>query len=306
MNITGNIIKNPLTIIAIFAGIVEIGSNTVLPFLTDENQSTYIWFLMIFPILLVLIFFYILYNKHEVLYAPSDYTDDKVFQDILNNRRKSTSLEINKKLKEELKDLDEQSKKQNKSITTLAKAPQEEPTKKPTSIDESDNNKLNIERFRNTFLKNRNSRFYTIIESYLLNMYKIKSNKEVESDITLEDKNGNRLITDGVIIENDKLNIIEVKVIGHSITTRHLLDRYLERHFEILNNLSINYKIDITFIILSADNIIINRCKRIEHVLNEKYSLFNIAILPNIITSFDEQFIEYIDSEHEKNTIHLT
>lgn len=67
---SGNIIKNPLTIIAIFAGIVEIGSNTVLPFLTAENQSTYIWFLMVFPFVLVLIFFFILYTRHHVLYAP--------------------------------------------------------------------------------------------------------------------------------------------------------------------------------------------------------------------------------------------
>ena len=76
MTLSGNIIKNPLTIIAIFAGIVEVGSNVVLPFLTAENQSTYIWFLMLFPYVLVLIFFYILYNKHEVLYAPSDYNDE--------------------------------------------------------------------------------------------------------------------------------------------------------------------------------------------------------------------------------------
>ena len=62
MTLSGNIIKNPLTIIAIFAGIVEVGSNVVLPFLTAENQSTYIWFLMLFPFVLVLIFFYILYK----------------------------------------------------------------------------------------------------------------------------------------------------------------------------------------------------------------------------------------------------
>ena len=111
MTLSGNIIKNPLTIIAIFAGIVEVGSNVVLPFLTAENQSTYIWFLMLFPFVLVLIFFYILYNKHEVLYAPSDYNDESNFKDILNNTRKSTPKEVDKKNKDEYESLKEQTKK---------------------------------------------------------------------------------------------------------------------------------------------------------------------------------------------------
>lgn len=53
---TINHIKNPLTIIGIFAGIVEVSANLVLPFLNDKNQETYIWFLMLFPAGLVLIF----------------------------------------------------------------------------------------------------------------------------------------------------------------------------------------------------------------------------------------------------------
>lgn len=69
-------IKNPLTIIAIFAGIVEISSTTVLPFIGDSVQSTYIWFLMLFPSLLVLTFFITLNLNSKVLYAPSDFQSD--------------------------------------------------------------------------------------------------------------------------------------------------------------------------------------------------------------------------------------
>jgi len=70
-------IKNPLTIIAIFAGIVEVSSTTVLPFISDAVQSTYIWFLMLFPSILVLVFFITLNMNSKVLYAPSDFqTDD--------------------------------------------------------------------------------------------------------------------------------------------------------------------------------------------------------------------------------------
>lgn len=72
-------IKNPLTIIGIFAGIVEVSANLVLPFLDAKQQETYIWFLMLFPAVLVLIFFLTLNFNHVALYAPSDYKDDSGF-----------------------------------------------------------------------------------------------------------------------------------------------------------------------------------------------------------------------------------
>lgn len=74
-----NHIKNPLTIIGIFAGIVEISANLVLPFLESPQQSIYIWFLMLFPAALVIFFFITLNFNHVTLYAPSDYNDDKGF-----------------------------------------------------------------------------------------------------------------------------------------------------------------------------------------------------------------------------------
>ncbi|RLJ98821.1 hypothetical protein C8N27_2730 [Tenacibaculum discolor] len=36
-------IKNPLTIIAIFAGIAEVSGTLVLPFIVDENQLLFIF-----------------------------------------------------------------------------------------------------------------------------------------------------------------------------------------------------------------------------------------------------------------------
>lgn len=78
---TINHIKNPLTIVGIFAGIVEVCANIVLPFLNEPQQSTYIWFLMLFPAGLVIIFFLTLNFNHVALYAPSDYNNDQGFMD---------------------------------------------------------------------------------------------------------------------------------------------------------------------------------------------------------------------------------
>jgi hypothetical protein len=73
-------VKNPLTVISIFAAIAEISGTIVLPFITTaEHQGTYIWFLMLFPVLLVISFFLTLNFNHRVLYAPSDFKDEKHF-----------------------------------------------------------------------------------------------------------------------------------------------------------------------------------------------------------------------------------
>lgn len=78
-------ISNPLTIIAIFAGLAEVSGTLVLPFLSESVQSTYVWFLMFFPTLLVVLFFSVLYKKHKVLYAPSDYRSDNSFLRLLED-----------------------------------------------------------------------------------------------------------------------------------------------------------------------------------------------------------------------------
>ncbi len=41
--------KSPLTIIAIFAGIIEASALASLPFLGEDSQEIYTWFLVGFP-----------------------------------------------------------------------------------------------------------------------------------------------------------------------------------------------------------------------------------------------------------------
>ncbi|WP_443691867.1 hypothetical protein ACRZ5O_21235 [Pseudomonas protegens] len=72
-------IKNPLTVIAMFAGIAELSGTVVLPFLEKPIQETYVWFLMGFPVLMVYLFYKTLWRDHTVLYAPSDFQKDESF-----------------------------------------------------------------------------------------------------------------------------------------------------------------------------------------------------------------------------------
>lgn len=95
-------IKNPLTIIAVFAAIAEISGTVVLPFISDENQATYVWFLIIFPCLLILLFFATLNFNHRVLYAPSDYRNEDNF---FGGFAKATFAEKVEQVKDEIKEM---------------------------------------------------------------------------------------------------------------------------------------------------------------------------------------------------------
>jgi len=71
------LIKNPLTVIAIFAGIAEVSGTVVLPFISENNQLTFIYFLIIFPSILVTLFFLTLNFNNKALYAPSDFNNEE-------------------------------------------------------------------------------------------------------------------------------------------------------------------------------------------------------------------------------------
>jgi len=75
-------ISNPLTIIGFFAGIAEVAGTVVLPFVTDILQPIFIWYVMGFPVILVLAFFLTLNFNRKALYVPSDFDDEKHFMDL--------------------------------------------------------------------------------------------------------------------------------------------------------------------------------------------------------------------------------
>jgi len=82
------IIRNPLTLIAIFAGLSEVSMTAVLPLLSNENQKVFMWFVMIYPSLLVCGFFYVLIWKREALYAPSDFKDDATWLEVMRDKER--------------------------------------------------------------------------------------------------------------------------------------------------------------------------------------------------------------------------
>ncbi len=83
-------ISNPLTVIAIFSGLIDTSGTIILPQLKNGSfsQIALIVFLVVFPFFLVGLFFFVLYNKYQALYAPSDYLDDNTFKNIFDSHGK--------------------------------------------------------------------------------------------------------------------------------------------------------------------------------------------------------------------------
>jgi hypothetical protein len=77
-------ISNPLTIVGLFCGVVEVVGLIVMGTgnLAPEAQRDLIWLVKWFPILLVLLFFITLWFKDRVLYAPGDFKDEKNYLDL--------------------------------------------------------------------------------------------------------------------------------------------------------------------------------------------------------------------------------
>lgn len=95
-------VSNPLTIIAIFAGLAETLATVALVKLPLEIQQIFVYFVMAFPSGIVVLFFFVLYFKNIVLYAPSDFDDQNHYLEVnhvkktLNERVDEIFREINK------------------------------------------------------------------------------------------------------------------------------------------------------------------------------------------------------------------
>ncbi len=199
-------IKNPLTIIAMFAGIAEISGTVVLPFISIENQSLYIWFLMIFPFLLVIIFFLTLNFNHRVLYSPSDYKDEDNF---IKSLQKASYAEKILKLKEEIEEIEE--------------SEEIEPEEKEQASDSLDNKTS----YKN-LVKRSTQASYMLAEELTFEKLSKEFTSEIQREVKLGE-NGNRFIFDGLVKEKGNTVAIEVKFLrtGSMHRIKHTIDRII-------------------------------------------------------------------------------
>ena len=76
--------KNPLGIISLFVFFIEAIATVSLKIAVQtEYVGHIVWFIILFPTMIVFLFFGTLWVKRESLYAPMDYSDPRAFQSLL-------------------------------------------------------------------------------------------------------------------------------------------------------------------------------------------------------------------------------
>jgi len=88
--------------VAIFSASAEISVATVLNSVPDELKEALVWFIVLFPSLLVIIFFITLNFNPKALYAPGDYTDERNFYNLHSESQKFDGTILEKKEEETL------------------------------------------------------------------------------------------------------------------------------------------------------------------------------------------------------------
>lgn len=179
-------IRNPLTIIAIFAAIAEISGTVVLPFIAESNQSTYVWFLMLFPLLLVVLFFATLNFNHRVLYAPSDFkNEENFFKDI----RTATPTARAEKVKEEVLEIEAE------EVPATAEAVPASSVDSPIS-------------YEKIVRQNAQARYF-LAEELVLNKLSREFGQHIRRHVQFG--RDTSYLYDGVLLSDDRTTAIEVK-----------------------------------------------------------------------------------------------
>jgi tetratricopeptide (TPR) repeat protein len=77
--------RNPLSIIALFVFFIEAVATTSLKFVASYPQFArpLVWFIIIYPSVIALLFFLILWFKREILFGPMDFRTDESFSRLL-------------------------------------------------------------------------------------------------------------------------------------------------------------------------------------------------------------------------------
>jgi hypothetical protein len=211
-------IKNPLTIIAIFAAIAEISGTVVLPFISESNQGTYIWFLMLFPLLLVVLFFLTLNFNHKVLYAPSDFKDEENF---FKSFKPASPTERDEKLREQAREVAEEV----ADPAPLANQPEPAVPSQPF-VTASPATRFSAQAR------------YSLAEDLVLNKIARETGQPIRRDVSFgASVTGRRFIFDGVIMDNKQVTAIEVKYISSPISLQKRIKEAVLRVISISESL---------------------------------------------------------------------
>ncbi|OQA31214.1 MAG: hypothetical protein BWY57_02452 [Betaproteobacteria bacterium ADurb.Bin341] len=115
--------KNPLGIIGLFIVLVYGFACLVLAksgeYLNPNERQPLVWFLVLFPICILVAFYRLVTKHHKKLYAPSDYRDEKLFVTPQTDEQRSNRLEQEVKRIESLDDVSKELEETSRIVSNI-------------------------------------------------------------------------------------------------------------------------------------------------------------------------------------------
>lgn len=231
-------VKNPLTIIAIFAGLAEVCGTLVLPLLEPSVQKVFVYFLMGFPSLLIIGFFAILWFKHDVLYAPSDFRSDESFniyrrspgeklaqeaEDLNNIEDSPIDNDINEPANNGSHKTETDNPGSNSSEVSPSDEAKVDPLKKDSDLNNRENNKDKAKNSPSERSSESNSKLhdhYSALNSYVaeqMALDKLSFEMGVKFERNFSFGKNTRII-DAISLENDRVVLVETKFVTNEMS----------------------------------------------------------------------------------------
>lgn len=194
-----DLVKNPIGIIALFISLIYGFANLLLgttaSSLTPDERFPLIIFIVLFPVVVLGIFYLLVSRHHGKLYAPGDYKDDKSFLRTLSHEEREEKLD-----KEAMEALPEPS--------VVQAVPGERAEAQSSSTQRMSDIRKEL-------------RF---IESQVITKFESELNQRAERDVGIGDTG---VSFDALFQTSGKLTFVEVKSIRHPGTASMILDRTL-------------------------------------------------------------------------------
>jgi hypothetical protein len=171
-----NLTRNPLGIIALFVSMIYGFSCLVLSTSITNLEYAYerlplIWFVIIFPIIILAAFIYLVIFHHEKLYSPSDFRDDDSFIQTIDENKRIKRIQDEVKSLETSPKSEDFSEKDNSDVTKLS-----ENSKNQDTVDGSQSSDITV----SELLK-----MYTNSEKWTLNELNLKYNVILKPQVRL-------------------------------------------------------------------------------------------------------------------------
>jgi hypothetical protein len=227
-----DLVKNPLGIIALFISLIYAFANLLLgataTSLDHDERFPLIAFIVLFPIVVLGVFYLLVTRHHGKLYAPGDYKDDKSFL------RTLTQEERELKLAKEVQEV-QYAQQEQEAVPT----PAGEATEKVTPQTNTQSTSQAPEKFSDIRSE------LQLVESLVVSKFESEFKQRAERDVGV---GGTSVNFDALFHTGGKLTFLEVKMVRHLNAFNMMLDRILYNAVIADRALNSNFKLVVAIV----------------------------------------------------------